>query len=57
MSVDRLLEYIREGTDDRIYAISQLMGMGVDPSLICNRTQIDMFLPWTPAPRSAKRGD
>ena len=43
MSVDRLLEYIREGTDDRIYAISQLMGMGVDPSLICNRTQIDMF--------------
>ncbi len=43
MSVDQLLDYIREGTDDRIYAISQLMWMGVDPSIICNITQIDMF--------------
>ena len=25
MSIDELLEYIKEGTDDRIYAISQLM--------------------------------
>ena len=43
MSVEELLDYIREGTDDRIYAISQLMWMGVDPSLICDITQIDMF--------------
>ncbi len=43
MSVDELLEYIKEGTDDRIYAISQLMWMGVDHSRICNITQIDMF--------------
>ncbi len=43
MSVDQLLNYVREGTDDRIYAISQLMWMGVDPSIICNITQIDMF--------------
>ena len=43
MSVDELLEYIKEGTDDRLYAISQLMWMGVDPSLICDITHIDMF--------------
>ena len=43
MSVEELLDYIREGTDDRIYAISQLLWMGVDPSLICDITQIDMF--------------
>ena len=43
MSVEELLNYIREGTDDRLYAISQLMWMGVDPSLICDITQIDMF--------------
>ncbi|MDO4380144.1 MAG: carbamoyl-phosphate synthase large subunit [Clostridia bacterium] len=43
MSVEELLEYIKEGTDDRLYAISQLMWLGVDASLICNITQIDMF--------------
>ena len=43
MSTEALLDYIREGTDDRIYAISQLMWMGVDHSTICNITQIDMF--------------
>ncbi len=43
MTADDLLEYIAEGTDDRIYAISQLMWMGVDHSRICNITQIDMF--------------
>ena len=43
MTVEQLLDYIREGTDDRIYAISQLMWMGVDASLICDITQIDMF--------------
>lgn len=43
MTVDQLLDYIKEGTDDRIYAISQLMWMGVDHSLICDITQIDMF--------------
>ena len=43
MSIDELLEYIKEGTDDRIYAISQLMWMGVDPSIICDITHIDMF--------------
>ncbi len=43
MTVDDLLEYIKNGTDDRLYAISQLMWMGVDHSRICNITQIDMF--------------
>ena len=43
MSTEDLLDYIKEGTDDRIYAISQLMWMGVDHSRICNITQIDMF--------------
>lgn len=43
MSVDDLLSYIKEGTDDRIYAIAQLMWLGVDHSTICNITQIDMF--------------
>ena len=43
MSTDDLLEYIKNGTDDRLYAISQLMWMGVDHSRICNITQIDMF--------------
>ncbi|MDP4118095.1 MAG: carbamoyl-phosphate synthase large subunit [Bacillota bacterium] len=43
MSVDDLIAYIAEGTDDRIYAIAQLMWLGVDHSRICNATQIDMF--------------
>lgn len=43
MSVDDLMKYIEEGTDDRIYAIAQLMYLGVDHSRICNVTQIDMF--------------
>ena len=43
MSVDELLDYIKEGTDDRLYAISQLMWMGVDHSRICDITGIDMF--------------
>ncbi len=43
MSVDDLFDYIAEGTDDRIYAIAQLMWLGVDHSRICNVTQIDMF--------------
>ena len=43
MTAEQLLDYIKEGTDDRLYAISQLMWMGVDHSRICNITQIDMF--------------
>ena len=42
-TIDQLLEYIREGTDDRIYAIAQLMWLGVDPALVCDVTHIDLF--------------
>ena len=40
---DWLLEYIAEPTDDRLYAIAQLIRGGVDLVLIYNRTKIDMF--------------
>jgi len=40
---DELLDYIHEGTDDRIFAIAQLIRLGVDLGLICDRTKIDML--------------
>ena len=43
MTEDELLEYIRTGTDDRIFAIAQLMRLGVDSEHIWNATKIDMF--------------
>ncbi len=43
MSMEELLNYIREGTDDRIYAIGQLLWLGVDPAVIYHETKIDMF--------------
>ena len=43
MTTDELLAYIKEGTDDRLYAIAQLMWHGVDHSRICSITGIDMF--------------
>ena len=42
-AIDKLLEYIEEGTDDRIYAISELLWLGADPHTIYQRTKIDMF--------------
>ena len=42
-AIDKLLTYIKDGTDDRIYAISQLIWLGVDLSVIFDRTKIDMF--------------
>jgi len=43
MSTDQLLDYIKDGTDDRIFAIAQLIRLGVDLGVICDRTQIDML--------------
>jgi carbamoyl-phosphate synthase large subunit len=43
MKKDGLLDYIKIGTDDRIYAISELLWLGVDPQVIYSRTKIDMF--------------
>ncbi len=43
MSNDEMLEYIREGTDDRLYAIAQLIRNHVDEGLIYDHTKIDTF--------------
>lgn len=40
---DKLLEYIRTATDDRLYAIAQLIRLKVDLGMIYNATKIDMF--------------
>ncbi len=40
---DALLEYIRKGTDDRIYAIAELFRRNVKPKEVAARTKIDMF--------------
>ena len=42
-AVSKLLKYIEEGTDDRIYAISELLWLDADPQVIYSRTKIDMF--------------
>ncbi len=42
-SSEKLLEYIRKGTDDRLYAIAQLIRKGVDLLIIYNHTKIDML--------------
>lgn len=42
-AIEKLLDYIEIGTDDRIYAISELLWLGVDPQVIYSRTKIDMF--------------
>ena len=43
MPIEELMEYIKIGTDDRIFAIAQLMWLGVDYNRICNITGIDML--------------
>ena len=43
MEVEQMLNYIQRGTDDRLYAIAELMRRGVDAGIIYNRTKIDMF--------------
>ncbi len=40
---EELLAYIKIGTDDRIYAIAELLRRGEDLGVICNATHIDMF--------------
>lgn len=43
MSNDEMMEYIYEGSDDRIYAIAQLMRNGVSEKEISEKTGIDML--------------
>ena len=43
MPAEEMLEYIRKATDDRVYAIAELLRRDVDAGHIYNRTKIDMF--------------
>lgn len=43
MEVEEMMTYIKDGTDDRIYAIAELIRRNVDIGLIYNITKIDMF--------------
>ena len=40
---DEMLNYIKDGTDDRIYAIAELLRRKTDIGMICNATKIDML--------------
>ncbi len=42
-TADELLEYIKLGTDDRIYAIAQLLRLGIKEEEIAKATKIDML--------------
>ncbi len=43
MKSDELLRYVAQGTDDRIYAIAQLLRNGMNMGLIADATQIDLL--------------
>ncbi len=43
LTAEDLLHYIHEPTDDRLFALAQLIRLGVDLSLMYNETMIDMF--------------
>ncbi len=42
-SQEELMEYIPKGTDDRIYAIAELLRLGCAPKKIAEATKIDIF--------------
>ena len=42
-SDDEMLNYIKDGTDDRIYAIAELLRRKTDIGMLCNATKIDML--------------
>ena len=42
-SDDEMLNYIKDGTDDRIYAIAELLRRKTDIGMVCNATKIDML--------------
>ena len=43
MPTEEMLEYIKTPTDDRIYALAELLHRNVDSGHLYNRTKIDMF--------------
>ena len=42
-SDDEMLNYIKDGTDDRIYVVAELLRRKTDIGMICNATKIDML--------------
>ncbi|MFR9649238.1 MAG: carbamoyl-phosphate synthase large subunit [Rikenellaceae bacterium] len=42
-TVEELLGYIKDGTDDRLYAVAQLIRLGVELGFIYRASKIDMF--------------
>ncbi len=42
-SIDEMLKYIKEGTDDRLFAVAQLIRLGCDMGMIYDASKIDMF--------------
>ena len=42
-AIEKLMAYIENGTDDRIYAISELLWLDADLQAIYTRTRIDLF--------------
>ena len=40
---EQLLDYVQEGRDDRIYAVTQLLRLGVDIGVTADRTKMDPF--------------
>ena len=43
LSEKQLSEYLSNPTDERVYAIAELLRRGTDPGVIYDRTKIDMF--------------
>ena len=43
MPADELLRYVHEGTDDRLFAVAELIRQGVDLGIINGATRIDLF--------------
>ena len=43
ITTEELMDYIKDGTDDRIYAIAELIRRNIDLGMINNLTKIDMF--------------
>ena len=43
VKTEDIMEYIKDGTDDRIFAIAELIRRKVDLGLIYDITKIDMF--------------
>ena len=44
METDEIMEYIKDGTDYRIYAVAELIRRNTDLGLINNKTKINTFL-------------